>query len=70
MTLTDKLAIPEKYIPFGGPDGGNGGDGGDVIVVATERVNTLIHYRRRRVHRAQSGVDGSGRPSLTGNPRG
>jgi GTP-binding protein len=35
----------EKYIEFGGPDGGNGGRGGDVVVEAVDGLNTLIDYR-------------------------
>jgi GTP-binding protein len=50
----------EKYIPYGGPDGGNGGQGGDVIFRADENVDTLRRYRQRRTHRAESGGDGAG----------
>ncbi|HZL99212.1 MAG TPA: GTPase ObgE, partial [Planctomycetota bacterium] len=47
----------EKYIPFGGPDGGDGGRGGDVTLRATERLNTLSGLQHRRHYRA-----GPGRP--------
>jgi GTP-binding protein len=51
----------EKYIEFGGPDGGNGGKGGDIAFVAAENLNTLIDYRYRQHFRAQDGRPGSGR---------
>jgi len=51
----------EKYIPRGGPDGGNGGDGGSVYLVADEAVNTLIEFRYKRLLRASNGECGSGR---------
>jgi GTP-binding protein len=51
----------EKFIPFGGPDGGNGGDGGDVWLVADEGLNTLVDFRHQRVFRAQRGENGMGR---------
>ena len=35
----------EKFLEFGGPDGGNGGDGGDVVFVAADNLNTLIDFR-------------------------
>lgn len=51
----------EKYIEFGGPDGGNGGKGGDVIFEASDRMNTLIDFRYQQHFRAQSGQGGMGR---------
>ena len=36
----------EKYIEFGGPDGGNGGKGGDIILEGTKSLNTLVDFRR------------------------
>jgi GTP-binding protein len=50
----------EKFIEFGGPDGGDGGDGGDVIVEAVADLNTLIDYRYRRHFKAERGENGSG----------
>ncbi|WP_185803200.1 GTPase ObgE [Pontivivens nitratireducens] len=51
----------EKYIEYGGPDGGNGGRGGDVIAVAVEGLNTLIDYRYQQHFFAQNGRPGEGR---------
>ena len=48
----------EKYVPNGGPDGGNGGKGGDVIFQADEGMNTLSDYRYRRKFSAGNGEDG------------
>lgn len=48
----------EKYVPFGGPDGGDGGHGGDVVFQAEERLNTLASLRGRRVFTAESGQAG------------
>jgi GTP-binding protein len=50
----------EKFVPYGGPDGGDGGKGGDVIVRASGTVDSLRHYRQKRLHRAGDGRDGSG----------
>src|SRR6266852_4057463 len=50
----------EKYIPRGGPDGGDGGRGGSVWARADRNVNTLIDYRFARIHRAQNGGKGGG----------
>ncbi|MEZ5549805.1 MAG: GTPase ObgE [Pseudomonadales bacterium] len=50
----------EKYIPRGGPDGGNGGEGGDVILVADAALNTLIDFRFQPLYRASHGQSGSG----------
>lgn len=51
----------EKYIPKGGPDGGNGGDGGSVIVVGDPNINTLLDYRSRFHWHAAGGRPGAGR---------
>ncbi len=51
----------EKYIEFGGPNGGDGGDGGDVYLMADESLNTLIDYRFERFHRAKRGQNGQSR---------
>lgn len=55
----------EKFIPHGGPDGGDGGGGGSVWLVADEGINTLVDFRHQRVFRAQRGQDGMGR-QMTG----
>ena len=51
----------EKYIEFGGPDGGNGGKGGDVVVEAVDGLNTLIDYRYAQHFKARPGVPGMGK---------
>ncbi len=51
----------EKFIEFGGPDGGDGGRGGDVIVEAVEGLNTLIDFRYQQHFYAQNGQHGMGR---------
>ncbi len=50
----------EKYIPRGGPDGGDGGKGGSIYAVADRNINTLIDYRYARIHRAKRGENGRG----------
>jgi GTP-binding protein len=50
----------EKYVPRGGPDGGDGGRGGSVWARADRNVNTLIDYRFARIHRAENGQRGMG----------
>lgn len=55
----------EKYIPRGGPNGGDGGHGGSVFLVAREEINTLVDFRVRRRFRAERGRGGAGK-SMTG----
>lgn len=50
----------EKFIPFGGPDGGNGGKGGSVYLVGDENINTLVDFRHRKNHKAENGQQGGG----------
>jgi len=50
----------EKYVPRGGPDGGDGGRGGSVWAIADRNINTLIDYRFARIHRAENGEKGQG----------
>ncbi|MCL6507917.1 MAG: GTPase ObgE, partial [Bryobacteraceae bacterium] len=50
----------EKYVPRGGPSGGDGGRGGDVILVSSEHYNTLLHFRFNPEHRAERGRHGEG----------
>src|SRR5690242_18901240 len=50
----------EKYVPRGGPSGGDGGRGGDVYLVANEHVNTLLHLRYNPEHKGQRGRHGEG----------
>ncbi len=50
----------EKYIPRGGPSGGDGGHGGSIYAIADRNINTLIDYRYARIHRAKPGENGRG----------
>jgi GTP-binding protein len=50
----------EKYVPRGGPDGGDGGRGGSIWARADRNINTLIDYRFARIHRAENGQRGMG----------
>jgi GTP-binding protein len=50
----------EKYVPRGGPSGGDGGRGGDVILVSSEHYNTLLHFRFNPEHTAERGRHGEG----------
>ncbi|MBH9988062.1 GTPase ObgE [Bartonella sp. W8098] len=55
----------EKFLEFGGPDGGDGGRGGDVWAVAVDSLNTLIDYRYQQHFKAKTGTHGMGR-NMTG----
>jgi len=51
----------ERFIPRGGPDGGDGGRGGSVFALADRNINTLVDYRFARIHRARDGERGRGK---------
>ena len=51
----------EKYIPFGGPDGGDGGKGGDIYFKINLNVNTLVDFQNKKVFNAQNGQRGAGK---------
>lgn len=59
----------EKYLPKGGPDGGNGGKGGDVLIKATRKLYSLYDFGSRRSFRAQNGRPGSGKNKSGKNGR-
>jgi GTP-binding protein len=59
----------EKFIEFGGPDGGDGGKGGDIVLLAADNLNTLIDYRYQQHFRAQNGRGGAGRNKTGANGR-
>ena len=50
----------EKFVPRGGPDGGDGGRGGSILAIADRNINTLVDYRFARIHRARNGEPGRG----------
>jgi GTP-binding protein len=50
----------EKYVPFGGPDGGDGGKGGNVVICANEGLLTLLDIQKRRFYKASKGAHGKG----------
>ena len=50
----------EKYVPRGGPDGGDGGRGGDVLLEVSRHLNTLYPFQHQRIHRADDGKPGGG----------
>jgi GTPase len=50
----------EKFVPRGGPSGGDGGKGGDIVMESSERHNTLVHFRFNPEHKAQRGRHGEG----------
>lgn len=48
----------EKFVPYGGPDGGNGANGGSIYVVGDENINTLVNFRGRKFYKAPDGESG------------
>ena len=50
----------EKFVPRGGPSGGDGGKGGDIVMESSERHNTLVHFRFNPEHNAERGRHGEG----------
>mgnify|MGYP003349100899 CR=1 FL=1 len=50
----------EKFVPRGGPDGGDGGRGGSIYALADRNINTLVDYRFERIRRAKNGEPGRG----------
>src|SRR3989442_11383361 len=50
----------EKFVPRGGPSGGDGGKGGDVYLECSDRVNTLLHFRYKTIFKAERGRHGEG----------
>ncbi len=50
----------EKFVPRGGPSGGDGGRGGDVVMESSERHNTLVHFRFNPEYKAERGRHGEG----------
>jgi GTP-binding protein len=53
--------LREKFVEFGGPNGGNGGRGGDVIIECVDGLNTLIDYRYQQHFKASTGTHGMGK---------
>ena len=51
----------EKYVPRGGPDGGDGGKGGDVVITGRSHLTSLLDFKYKRIYRAENGKNGSGR---------
>ena len=51
----------EKFVEFGGPDGGDGGRGGSILFVADKNLNTLIDFRYQQHFKAEKGKDGKGK---------
>src|SRR5258707_1941172 len=50
----------EKFVPRGGPSGGDGGKGGNIVMESSERHNTLLHFRFNPEHKAERGRHGEG----------
>jgi GTP-binding protein len=50
----------EKFVPLGGPDGGEGGRGGDIVIQADSSISNLLHYQAKKVYQADNGKSGGG----------
>lgn len=59
----------EKYVPFGGPDGGDGGKGGSVSIIADRKMSTLLWFRQKRQFKAETGRNGGGKKQHGRNGR-
>jgi GTP-binding protein len=59
----------EKFIPRGGPDGGDGGKGGDIILITTSRKRTLYHFKYQKHFKAENGAHGQGKQKTGKNGR-
>src|SRR4051794_41007208 len=59
-TTTRAAFRREKFVPNGGPSGGDGGRGGDVVIVSSVHYNTLLHLRFNPEHKAERGGHGEG----------
>jgi len=59
----------EKFIPRGGPDGGDGGKGGDIILITTSRKRTLYHFKFQKHFKAENGAHGQGKQKTGKNGR-
>ena len=57
----------EKYVEFGGPDGGDGGNGGNIVFKGSKNTNTLIDFRFQQHFKAQKGKDGAGKKKKGAN---
>jgi GTP-binding protein len=57
----------EKYVPYGGPSGGDGGKGGDIILVVTPHLNTLYHFTTQKEFTASNGENGRNKDQYGAN---
>ena len=55
----------QKYIPFGGPDGGDGGKGGDIFFKVNTNINTLVDFQNKKIFNAKNGQKGAGKNNVS-----